>query len=140
MKKLLKIPLVMLATLASILFLAFSWHVWETKYYVPSGKGVWQSTSLDGRFTVVGYLIKGLPGFIPTVPGNGSGGSGVIVLRDNQTGKSLQKLVLIPSLLSMEVRLDDEVYACVCRRKNGTRKLARPFPAMISTTLSSVTS
>jgi hypothetical protein len=91
MKKPLKIILVIITVFASILVVLFSWHVWETKYYVPSGEGVWQSTSPDGRFTVVGYLTKGLLIFVPTAPGDGSSGPGVIVLKDNQTGEILQK-------------------------------------------------
>jgi hypothetical protein len=90
MKKLLKIPLVTLAIFASILFLAFSWHVWETKYYVPSGEGSWQEESPDGRFTMTGYLTKGLLSFVSVMPGQGSDGDGVVVLRDKQTGKIIQ--------------------------------------------------
>jgi uncharacterized membrane protein YeiB len=53
MKKLLKIALTVFLILASILLLAFSWHV-------PSGEGLWQEESPDGRFTMTGYLTKGL--------------------------------------------------------------------------------
>jgi hypothetical protein len=90
MKKLLKIALIAFAIFASILLLAFSWHVWETKYHVPSGEGSWQSISPNGRFIVTGYLTKGLLRFVPTAPGDGSSGPGVVVLRENQTGQILE--------------------------------------------------
>jgi hypothetical protein len=90
MKKLLKIPLITLAILASILLLAFFWHIWETEYHVPSGEGVWQKESPDGRFIMTGYLTKGLLSFVSVMPGQGSDGDGVVVLRDKQTGEIIQ--------------------------------------------------
>jgi hypothetical protein len=100
MKKLLKIALTAFAIFASILLLAFSWHVWETKYHVPSGEGLWQEESPDGRFVMTGYLTKGLLGFVPTAPGDGSSGSGVVVLRDNKTGQILQT-IRVDSILAL---------------------------------------
>jgi hypothetical protein len=90
MKKSLKIPLVTLAILVSILLLAFSWHIWETEYHVPSGGGSWREESPDGRFTMTAYSTKGLLAFVPVMPGQGSDGDGVFVLRDKQTGKIIQ--------------------------------------------------
>jgi hypothetical protein len=87
MKKPLKVTLFLLA----FPLLLASWLAWETQYHVPSGDGLWQSTSPDGRFTVTGYLTTGLRAFLPTAPGDGSFGSGVVVLRDTQTGEILQK-------------------------------------------------
>jgi hypothetical protein len=89
-KKLLKITLTTFVILASILLLAVSWHIWETKYHIPSGEGVWQEESPDGRFTMTGYLTKGLLVFVAVMPGQGSDGDGVVVLRDKQTGKIIQ--------------------------------------------------
>jgi hypothetical protein len=70
--------------------LAFSWHIWETKYHVPSGEGLWQEESPDGRFTMTGYLTKGLLVFVAVMPGQGSDGAGVVVLRDKQNGEILK--------------------------------------------------
>jgi hypothetical protein len=90
MKKLFKIALIAFAIFASILLLAFSWHIWETKHHVPSGEGLWQEESPDGRFTMTGYLTKGLLVFVAVMPGQGSDGDGVVVLRDKQTGEVIQ--------------------------------------------------
>jgi hypothetical protein len=108
-KKLLKIALIAFAILVSILLLAFSWHVWETKYHIPSGEGLWQEESPDGRFTMTGYLTKGLLVFVAVMPGQGSDGDGVVVLRDKQTGKVIQtaRVEQVNALRSGGIRWDD---------------------------------
>jgi hypothetical protein len=90
MKKLFKIALIAFAIFTSILLLAFSWHIWETKYHIPSGEGLWQEESPDRRFTMTGYLTKGLLIFVSVMPGQGSDGDGVVVLRDKQSGDIIQ--------------------------------------------------
>jgi hypothetical protein len=115
MKKLFKITLVIFAILASILLLAFSWHIWETEYHVPSGEGSWQEESPDGRFTMTAYSTKGLLAFVPVMPGQGSDGDGVLVLRDKQTGEIIQTVRVgqISAFRSGGIRWDDNDVAIV---------------------------
>jgi hypothetical protein len=86
-----------LIVLLAIFLIPTVWNLWALHIYTPTGEGVWQSTSPDGRFTVTGYLAPVLE--IPTVvgPGDGSHGPGILVLTDNQTGQAL-KMLRIDSL------------------------------------------
>jgi hypothetical protein len=92
MKKLVKITiLIPLISLLVLIVVGIVYHLWETRFSEPTGKGRWSTTSPDGRFTVTGYLTKGLGVLIPTMPGDGGYGDGIVILRDNKTGKVLQK-------------------------------------------------
>jgi hypothetical protein len=61
------------------------------EFRMPTGPGPWESKSPDGRFIVTGYSNKGLPVLIPTMPGDGGHGPGIVILREKQTGKILQQ-------------------------------------------------
>jgi hypothetical protein len=91
MKKTLKIAMFLLLSLILIVVL---FDVWDTQFRIPPAEeaGTWTSQSPDGRFSVTGYSTKSLfVKLIPTMPGDGSFGPGLVVLRDNKTGKILQK-------------------------------------------------
>jgi len=105
MKKVLKVILLIpVAALFLLVLAGVCFHLWETRIFVPSGKGAWESTSPDGRHTVAGYVLKGLGVLVPTMPGDGSSGPGIVLLRDNKTGEVLQK-ERVDSVISLGVVL-----------------------------------
>jgi hypothetical protein len=62
---------------------------WLVYFHTPGWNSDMESTSPDGRYTVLAYFNTGvffLPPFI-----NPRGNAGTIVLRDNETGKVLQR-------------------------------------------------
>ncbi|MDR1661162.1 MAG: hypothetical protein LBR95_01850 [Azoarcus sp.] len=87
MKRTIKIVLLMPLCLLLVLIVL---HLWDTNQ-TPSGPGRWRSESPDGRFIVTGHSNKGLRSWIPTMPGDGGYGPGIIILRDKKTGKILQQ-------------------------------------------------
>jgi hypothetical protein len=92
MKKLVKLVLMTpILILLMLILIGTSYQIWYTEFRTPSGMGQWSSKSPDGRFIVTAYSNKGLRSMIPTMPGDGSFGPGIIILRDNKTGKILQK-------------------------------------------------
>lgn len=87
MKKSLKVVLFVLCLLivsAAVL------HVWYDRFYEPTGKGYQTFISPDGNHTIEIYLMNGLIP-LPTMPGQGGDGPGLLVLRDNQ-GRTLHKI------------------------------------------------
>jgi hypothetical protein len=74
-----------------VLFLPVLLCIYHAYFYVPVGEGIWESTSPDGQFEVVGHGKMSLRKFLPTMPGSGGDVDGVIVLRDKKTGTVLQK-------------------------------------------------
>jgi len=65
------------------------WDTWEMHYEIPDWEPAFASTSPDGRFTVSVYSNVGV---IRLPPGlNPRGRAGTVVLRDNRTGKVLQR-------------------------------------------------
>jgi hypothetical protein len=66
------------------------WNTWRIYSYVPEGRTMYTETSPDKRFTVAIYPSPSLfPRF--AMPGQGGDGPGLIILRDNRTGKELQR-------------------------------------------------
>ncbi|MDR2925853.1 MAG: hypothetical protein LBU76_07910 [Azoarcus sp.] len=59
---------------------------WLTYFHVPEWKPAFVSTSPDGRFSVSGYYNLPSPFF-----GELWGNDGTVVLRENKTGKVLQR-------------------------------------------------
>ena len=91
MKKVLKITLLTPLFLLLVLVLAGTgYQIWFTEFRVPDGPGRWRSESPDGRFIITGYSNKGLRSMIPTMPGDGGFGPGIVILREKKTGKILQ--------------------------------------------------
>jgi hypothetical protein len=91
MKNPLKIVLLTPLCFLLVLILAgTALHLWVTNL-MPTGPGRWTSESPDGRFIVTGYPNKGLRSLIPTMPGDGGYGPGIIILRDKKTGEILQQ-------------------------------------------------
>jgi len=65
------------------------WDTWEMHYEIPDWEPAFASTSADGRFTVSVYYTSGiipLPDWL-----NPRRNNGTVVLRDNRTGKVLQR-------------------------------------------------
>jgi hypothetical protein len=91
MRKVLKIALLMpLCLLLALIFIGICLHLWSANL-TPDGPGRWSTESPDGRFVVTGYSNKGLRAWIPTMPGDGGYGPGIIILREKKTGKILQQ-------------------------------------------------
>ena len=66
------------------------WDYWRIDSHVPDGTPMFTSTSPDNRFTVAGYPSPTIfPRF--AMPGQGGDGPALIILRDNRTGKELQR-------------------------------------------------
>ena len=92
MKKALKITLLSpLFLLLALVLTGTGYQIWFTEFRVPDGPGRWRSESPDGRFIVTGYSNKGLRSLIPTMPGDGGFGPGIVILREKKTGKILQQ-------------------------------------------------
>jgi hypothetical protein len=91
MRKSLKIVLLTpLCLLLALVFIGICLHLWSTNL-TPTGPGRWRTESPDGRFIVTGYSNKGLRSWLPTMPGDGGYGPGIIILRDKKTGEILQQ-------------------------------------------------
>jgi hypothetical protein len=79
-----------LAGLVLALGLLFLVNTWRIYAYVPDREPMFTSTSPSGRFTVLAYPS-------PTIywrfamPGQGSDGPALFMLRDNRTGKVLRR-------------------------------------------------
>jgi hypothetical protein len=85
-----KIPIKGFLSVFSLLALtAVGLLIWHYEFHEPTGKGRWESSSPDGRFTITTYAKKGLIPF-PVMPGQGGDAPGIIVLRD-KNGQTLQK-------------------------------------------------
>ncbi|MDR2925854.1 MAG: hypothetical protein LBU76_07915 [Azoarcus sp.] len=83
MKKALKI-------LAGLILALVLWDAWQIYFCVPDWEPDWNSTSPDGRFTVSIYYNPGI--FSPLPLGiQPRGEVGTVVLRENRTGKVLQR-------------------------------------------------
>jgi len=65
------------------------WDAWLIYFHTPGWEPAFSSTSPDGRFTVSVYSNVGV---IRLPPGlNPRGRAGTVVLRENKTGKVLQR-------------------------------------------------
>ena len=71
--------------------IGFCYQIWYTEFRTPTGQGRWSSESPDGRFVVTAYSNKGFRVLIPTMPGDGGFGPGILTLREKKTGKVLQQ-------------------------------------------------
>jgi len=68
------------------------WDIWAFHYEIPDGEPAYASTSPDGRFTVSvyhNYGILPIPYWI-----HPRGRAGTVVLRENKTGKVLQRVTV----------------------------------------------
>lgn len=66
------------------------WDAWRIYAHVPEGKPMFTSTSPNKRFTVAAYPSPTIfPRF--AMPGQGSDGPALFILRDNLTGKEMQR-------------------------------------------------
>jgi hypothetical protein len=91
-KKALKIALLTpLFILLALILAGTCYQIWYTEFRTPDGPGRWTSESPDGRFIITAYSNKGLRSLIPTMPGDGGFGPGIVILRENKTGKILQQ-------------------------------------------------
>jgi hypothetical protein len=92
MKKTLKIVLLApLCLLLVLILVVVCLDILDTNQ-TPTGPGRWTSESPDGRFIVTGYSNKGWRSILlPTMPGDGGYGPGIIILRDKKTGGILQQ-------------------------------------------------
>ena len=93
MKKFLKKMFKIILGTALVLILTIvGLDIWHSQFSTPSGEGRWKSESPDGRFIVTGYSTKSLfVMLIPTAPGDGGFGPGIVILRDKKTGEVLQQ-------------------------------------------------
>jgi hypothetical protein len=89
MKKKCKITLFVSFVCLSMTVLVYIWYAF---CYVPTGEGIWSSTSPEGEFEVVGYAKFSLRKLLPTVPGSGGDADGIIVLREKKSSKIIQKI------------------------------------------------
>jgi hypothetical protein len=92
MRKSVKIAvLTLFFSLLALLLIGIGYQIWYTEFRIPTGVGRWTSESPDSRFTVTAYSNKGLRSLIPTMPGDGGYGPGIIILREKKTGNILHQ-------------------------------------------------
>ena len=85
------VKIVLLTPLCALLALILL-DIWGTEFRTPTGPGNWDTESPDGRFIVTAYSNKGFfRSLIPTMPGDGGFGPGIITLQEKKTGKVLQE-------------------------------------------------
>ena len=90
MKKILRGLLVLILALGLLFVVLNLWDTLRIHFYVPEGKPMSASTSPDQRFTVLAYPSPTIfPRF--AMPGQGCDGPALFILRDNRTGKELQR-------------------------------------------------
>ena len=70
--------------------LLFIVNTWLIQTYEPDGKPMFTSTSPSGRFAVLAYPSPTFY-FYFSLPGQGGDGPALFILKDNQTGKELQR-------------------------------------------------
>ena len=85
------VKIVLLTPLCALLALILL-DIWDTEFRTPTGPGNWDTESPDGRFIVTAYSNKGFfRSLIPTMPGDGGFGPGIITLQEKKTGLVLQR-------------------------------------------------
>ena len=77
-------------TLVLMLIVLGLWNMWKIHSYVPYETPMFTSTSPCQRFTVSFYPSPTIY-FHFAMPGQGGDGPALIILRDNRTGKELQR-------------------------------------------------